>query len=99
MGEETHQTDIQGRCLGLLLHRIIKMCLTEFNAVPVAITHTGGTVAVHVLNGSPLQIILNIIELGVAGSCIISLIKEFNQMDFLMASNNLNDSYSVNMLS
>lgn len=71
------------------------MCLTEFNAVPVAITHTDGAVAVHVLNGSALQIILNIIELGVPGSCIISLIKKFDQIDFLMASNSLNDSYTV----
>lgn len=59
------------------------MCLREFSAVLVAITHTDGTVAVHVLDGS-LQTILNIIELGFAGSCVISfiLIKKFNQMDF-----------------
>lgn len=43
---------------------------------------------------SPLQTILNIIEPGVASSCIISfiLIKKFNQMDFFMAPNSLNNS-------
>lgn len=81
--------------MGLLLDQTIKMCLIEFSAVLVAITHADGTVAVHLLNGSPLQTILNIIDVGVAGSCIISflLIKKFNQMDFLIASNSLNDSY------
>jgi len=77
------------------------MSLREFSAVLVAITHTDGKVAVHVLSGRPLQTILNIIELGVADRCIISfiLIKKSNQMDFFMASNSLNDSYAASLTS
>lgn len=54
------------------------MCFRKFNAVLVAVIHSNRTFAVHVLHGSPLETILNIIELGAAGSGIISfiLIKE-----------------------
>lgn len=55
-GERTFQSGIpiSDRCSELLSYQMIKTCLREFSAVLVAITHTDGTVAVHVLNGSPL---------------------------------------------
>lgn len=53
---------------------MVKMCFREFNAVLVSVIHSNGTFAVHVLYGSPLETILNINELGAAGSGIISFI-------------------------
>lgn len=73
------------RQLKYALDNSVKIYLRQFSAVLVTITHAGRS-AVPVLSASPLQTILNIIEPGVVGSCIISfiLIKKFNQMDFLL---------------